>query len=52
MVLCAHGDTVAYPLAVVELKVDGLPLTVEAALSDTLPTAVLLGRDVPELNQL
>ena len=28
---------------------DGLPLTVEAALSDTLPTAVLLGRDVPEL---
>ena len=52
MVQCAHGDTVAYPLAVVELIVDGLPLTVEAALSDTLPTAVLLGRDVPELNEL
>ena len=33
MVQCAHGDTVAYPLAVVELTVDGLPLTVEAALS-------------------
>ena len=42
----------AYPLAVVELTVDGLPLTVEAALSDTLPMAVLLGRDVPELNEL
>ena len=52
MVQCAHGDTVAYPLAVVELIVDSLPLTVEAALSDTLPTAVLLGRDVPELNEL
>ena len=52
MVQCAHGDTVAYPLAVVELIVDGLPLTVEAALSDTLPTAVLLGRDMPELNKL
>ena len=51
-VQCAHKDTVAYPLAVVELTVDGLPLTVEAALSDTLPTAVLLGRDVPELNEL
>ena len=51
-VQCAHGDTVAYPLAVVELTVDGLPLTVEAALSDTLPTAVLLGRDVPELKEL
>ena len=48
---CAHGDTVSYPLAVVELTGDGLPLTVEAALSDTLPT-VLLGRDVPELSQL
>ena len=33
MVQCAHGDTVAYLLAVVELTVDGLPLTVEAALS-------------------
>ena len=52
MVQCAHGDMVAYPLAVVELTVDGLPLTVEVALSDTLPTAVLLGRDVPELSQL
>ncbi|KAL5491773.1 hypothetical protein EMCRGX_G017130 [Ephydatia muelleri] len=51
-VQCAHGDTVAYPLAVVELTVDGLPLTVEAALSDTLPTALLLGRDVPELKEL
>ena len=35
MVQCAYGDTVAYPLAVVELTVDGLSLTVEAALLDT-----------------
>lgn len=50
---CAHGDTVVYPLAsVVELTVEGIPIKVEAALSDTLPVAVLLGRDVPELDQL
>ena len=41
-----------YPLIVVELAVNGLPPTVEAALSDTLPTAVLFGRDLPELSQL
>ena len=52
IVQCAHGDTVTYPLAVVELTVNGLQLRVEAALSDTLPTAVLLRRDMPELNQL
>ena len=43
MVQCAYGDTAAYHLAVVELTVDGLPLTVKATLSDTLPTVVVLG---------
>ena len=49
---CAHGDTVLYPLADIELEIDGLPIKVEAVVSETLPGAVLLGRDVPELTQL
>jgi len=49
---CAHGDTVLYSLAKLELRVDGLPLSVEAAVSKTLPVPVLLGTDVPELHQL
>lgn len=49
---CAHGDTVLYPLARVELQIDGWHIWTEAAVSDTLPTAVLLGTDVPELPQL
>ena len=36
---CAHGDTVLYPLAEVEMVVDGIPLQVEAAVSDTLPVS-------------
>ena len=48
----AHGDMVAYHLAVVELSVDGLHLMVEAALLNTLSMVVLLGRDVHELRQL
>ena len=30
---CAHGDTVLYPVAQLELEVEGLPLYVEAAVS-------------------
>ena len=33
---CAHGDTVLYPLADVNMEVDGLPITVEAAVSEKL----------------
>ena len=46
---CAHGDSVLYPLANVDLVVDGVPLTVEAAVSKSLPVSVLLGTDVSEL---
>ncbi|KAL5516316.1 hypothetical protein EMCRGX_G001609 [Ephydatia muelleri] len=46
---CAHGDSVLYPLANVDLVIDGVPLTVEAAVSKSLPVSVLLGTDVPEL---
>ena len=49
---CAHGDTVSYPLAEVELQVEGRLITVEAAVSDTLPRSVLLGTDVPEMSEL
>ena len=49
---CAHGDTVLYPLAKVSLEIDGLHIEVEAAVSSTLPVSVLLGDDVPELQQL
>ena len=49
---CAHGDTVLYPVAKLEMEVDGLLLSVEAAVSKTLPVPVLLGTDVPELDKL
>ena len=45
---CAHGNTIVYPLADVEIKIGGQN-TVQAGVSDTLPVPVLLGRDVPEL---
>ena len=51
-VRCAHGDTVLYPLAQVELKLDGVAVQVEVAVSDSLPVSVLLGTDVPELGEL
>ena len=38
-----------YPLANVDLVIDGVQLTVEAAVSKSLPVSVLLGTDVPEL---
>ena len=31
---CAHGDTVLYPVAQLELQVDGVPVCVEAAVSE------------------
>ena len=51
-VLCSHGDTVLYPLAKIAMQVDGLEIVVDAAVSERLPVAVLLGKDVPEFAQL
>ena len=51
-VTCAHGDTVLYPMAEVEMELEGVKLQVTAALSDTLPVSILLGTDVPELGGL
>ena len=49
---CAHGDTVLYPLAQLQVEVEGKAIEVEAAVSETLPMSVLLGTDIPELPQL
>ena len=49
---CAHRDMVLYPLADMELQVAGKCITVEAAVSETLPMSVLLGTDVPHLDEL
>ena len=51
-VRCAHGDTVLYPLAEVEIELDGVRVRVKAAVADRLPVSVLLGTDVPEMKQL
>ena len=51
-VQCGHGDIMTYPIASVELEVQGRALTVEAAVSDQLPSSVLLGTDVPGLSEL
>ena len=49
---CAHGDTVTYPLAEIELEIGDVSIVVEAAVSETLPMSVLLGTDVPVLANL
>ena len=52
MLRCAHGDTVLYPLADVSMELDGVKLSVKAAVSDSLPVSVLLGTDTLELERL
>ena len=52
VVRCAHGDTVLYSLAQICMEVDGCVINTVAAVSHTLPMAVLLGVDVPELSSL
>ena len=49
---CVHGDNVLYPVARLNLEVEGVPVAVEAAVAKNLPTSVLLGTDVPELGRL
>jgi len=50
---CAHGgDMVLYPVAQLDLEIEGRPVCVKAAVSKTLLVPVLLGTDVPELSQL
>ena len=51
-VRCAHGDTMLYPMARVEMEVDGCTIKTVAAVCNTLPMDVLLGTDVAELDTL
>ena len=49
---CAHGDIITYPLAKVEIEIGGEHFIVEAGVVDKLPVSVLLGWDVPRLEDL
>ena len=51
-ILCAHGDTVMYPLANIEVQLGCVTFVVEATVLDRLPMSVLLGTDVPSLVEL
>jgi hypothetical protein len=46
---CVHGDIASYPLAVAKITIGGKDIITTAAVSNTLPTFVLLAWDVPEL---
>ena len=52
VVRCVHGDSALYPLCNVRIELEGHYIQVVAAVSDTLPTSVLLGTDVSELGNL
>ena len=49
---CAHGDTVLYPLALLQVVVGTRTMEVRVAIFETLPVDVLLGTDVPKLTVL
>ena len=52
VVRCAHGESVRYPLADLEIAVEGKQFVIRAGVSDKLPVQLLLGRDAPELLSL
>ena len=37
MICCAHGDVSLYPIAEVDLELEGVQMQVKAAVSNTLP---------------
>ena len=43
---CVHGDKVSYPLAIVDIELDGKKFQVKAGVEDDLPMPVLMGTDV------
>ena len=49
---CMHGDTVLYPLADVQLVVEGIPVKVEAAVAESLLVKVILGIDASSMTEL
>ena len=52
IIQCAHGDAIAYPLAEVQLQIQGKSVLVRAAVSDTLPQLALVGTDVPGMLEM
>ena len=52
IIQCAHGDVIAYPLAAIELEIQGKTVLVNAAVLDTLPQSVLVGADVPGMLEM
>ena len=50
-ICCVHGDTVLYPVALLQVVVGMRTMEVRAAVSKTLMD-ILLGTDVPELPEL
>ena len=49
---CAHGDTVFYKLAEVDISVYELRLSIKAAVLERLPVPVLLETDISQLCEL
>ena len=49
---CAHGDSVSYPLAAIQVSLGGRDLLVHVGVVDKLPAAALLGWDIPDLMDL
>ena len=48
-VRCAHGESVRYPLADIDVRVGGRRFTVRVGVSDKLPVPLLLGRELFQL---
>ena len=49
---CIYGDKVLYPVARLNLEVEGVPVAIKASVAKNLPVSVLLGTDDPELGKL
>ena len=49
---CVHGDKLLYPVARLNLEVEGVPFAIKAAVAKNLPVSMLFGTDVPELRKL
>ena len=43
---CVHGDNVSYPLAMVDMDLDGKKFQVKAGVADDLPVPMLMGTNV------
>ena len=51
MVRCVHGDSVLNPLCNVTIELEGRCIQAVAAVSNTLPTSMLLGTHVSKLGE-